>query len=128
VRSVSLYKYGFVTLFGHPDDLSTAEMLFTALLVHATKQMALSARAVRPWPRCLAGHPGRITGRTAPERQAPEMWPLSAAQRNASRPSYRRSFLLAYASRIGARLREAAASATDAAVESDRKFPAAGAG
>jgi hypothetical protein len=92
-RSVSLYEYGFVTLFGHPDDLSTVEMLFTALLVHATKQMTLSARA-------------------------PEMWPLGAGKRDASRPSYRRSFLLAYASRIGARLREAAASATDAAVES----------
>jgi hypothetical protein len=118
-RSVSLYKYGFVTLFGHPDDLSTAEMLFTALLVHATKQMALSARArqtVAPvaWPATRAASQDG----TAPERQAPEMWPLSAAQRNASRPSYRRSFLLAYASRIGARLREAAASATDAAVES----------
>jgi hypothetical protein len=84
-RSVSLYKYGFVTLFGHPDDLSTAEMLFTALLVHATKQMTR---------------------------------PLSAGKRDASRPSYRRSFLLAYASRIGARLREATTSATDAALES----------
>jgi hypothetical protein len=92
-RSVSLYEYGFVTLFGHPDDLSTVEMLFTALLVHATKQMTLSGRA-------------------------PEMWPPGAGKRDASRPSYRRSFLLAYASRIGARLREAAASATDAAVES----------
>jgi hypothetical protein len=84
-RSVSLYEYGFVTLFGHPDDLSTAEMLFTALLVHATKQMTR---------------------------------PLSAGKRDASRPSYRRSFLLAYASRIGARLREATTSATDAALES----------
>jgi hypothetical protein len=82
---VSLYEYGFVTLFGHPDDLSTAEMLFTALLVHATKQMTR---------------------------------PLSAGKRDASRPSYRRSFLLAYASRIGARLREATTSATDAALES----------
>jgi hypothetical protein len=81
-RSVSLYEYGFVTIFGHPDDLSATEMLFTALLVHATKWMTLSS-----------GAPG------------------------SSRPSYRRSFLLAYASRIGARLREAAASATDAAVE-----------
>ena len=118
-RSVSLYEYGFVTLFGHPDDLSAAEMLFTALLVHATKHMTLPARArltvaavARPIPRDTP------PDATAPDRQATEMGALSAAARDASRPSYRRSFLLAYASRIGARLREAAASATDAAVES----------
>jgi hypothetical protein len=118
-RSVSLYEYGFVTLFGHPDDLNTAEMLFTALLVHATKQMALSARARQT----VAPVAWRVTGDappegTVPDRQAPEIWPLSAGKRDASRPSYRRSFLLAYASRIGSRLREAAAAATDAAVES----------
>jgi hypothetical protein len=118
-RSVSLYEYGFVTLFGHPDDLSAAEMLFTALLVHATKHMTLPARArltvaavARPIPRDTP------PDATAPDRQATEMGALSTAARDASWPSYRRSFLLAYASRIGARLREAAASATGAAVES----------
>lgn len=86
-RSVSVYEYGLVTLFGHPDDLDTTEMLFTALLVHATKHMAIPAR------------PGM--GRRGPNR-----------------PAYRRSFLLAYATRIGGRLKEAAKAATEAAVES----------
>lgn len=84
-RSVSLYQYGFVTIFGHPDDLDTTEMLFTALLVHAIKHMTL--------PRQPVGS-------------------------NFSTRSYRSSFLLAYAHRIGARLRQAVAAATEDAVES----------
>lgn len=86
-RSVSLYEYGLLTIFGHPDDLDATEMLFTALLVHATKQMALPARS-------------------------------GLGKRGPSLPSYRRSFLIAYATRIGARLKEAATAATDAAVAS----------
>jgi hypothetical protein len=90
-RTVSLYEYGFVTLLGHPDDLTAAEMLFTALLVHATKQMML--------PLHLASTP-------------------ASSRANASRPSYRRSFLLSYANRIGARLSEAASAATEVALAS----------
>jgi len=90
-RSVSLYEYGFVTLLGHPDDLTATEMLFTALLVHATKQMML------------------------PLHQAPARGSSGAY---ASRPSYRRSFLLSYANRIGARLSEAASAATEVALGS----------
>ncbi|HUC12857.1 MAG TPA: DUF2786 domain-containing protein [Acidimicrobiales bacterium] len=119
-RTVSLYEYGFVTLFGHPDDLCTTEMLFTALLVHATRQMTLPARA-----RQTAARSARPTTRETPlgggsasDPQAPEIWLPDGGKRDSSRPSYRRSFLLAYASRIGARLREATSAATDVAVES----------
>lgn len=79
-RTVSVYDYGFVTVFGHPDDLNALDLLFTALLVHASKQMTLAV--------------------------------------GTARPSYRRSFLLAYASRVGERLRDAAAGAAAAAMAS----------
>jgi len=119
-RSVSLHEYGFVTLFGHADDLSTTEMLFTALLVHATNQMTLPARARQTVATVARPVTQEVTleGGTAPDPRASEIWLFGGGKRDTSRPSYRRSFLLAYASRIGARLREAATAATDAAVES----------
>jgi len=117
-RSVSLYDYGFVTLFGHPDDLTTTEMLFTALLVHATNQMTLPLRSPHGSGSALGkGSSSLGPAPTAEEAQAPASL-LSMAKRRASRPSYRRSFLVAYADRIGARLREVTSVATEAAVES----------
>jgi hypothetical protein len=96
-RSVADYELGMSTLFGTSDDLDTVEMLFTSLLVHATRQMAL--RATRPAKPSLGS--------------------------SARRPAYRRSFLLAYADRIGARLCEASLAATKAAVQDqgDRLLP-----
>jgi hypothetical protein len=76
-RSVVSFDLGMETVIGHRDDLAATELLFTALLLHATKHMA---------------------------------------QARTRRSSYRRSFLVAYATRIGDRLSEAAAAATLAAV------------
>jgi hypothetical protein len=104
-RSVSVYEYGFVTLFGHPDDLSVTEMLFTALLVHATKHMTLPLRSQGGQRTLLDG---------LPSDQVPE----APGRPRASCPSYRRSFLLSYAERIGHRFAEAASAATQAAVRS----------
>jgi Protein of unknown function (DUF2786) len=61
-RSVADYQLGMSTLFGAPDDLATVEMLFTSLLVHATRQMTLRAtdptgdlaRQERPGGECTA--------------------------------------------------------------------------
>jgi hypothetical protein len=87
-RAIADHELGMSTIFGHPDDLDAFEVLFTALLVHAAKHMRL---------------PLRKAGSLEAERS--------------KRPSYRRSFLIAYADRIGARLREASEAATRAAVE-----------
>jgi len=90
-RAVQDAAYGFVTLVGHPDDLAATELLFTALLAQATRQLADLGRA---------GSPGSY-GRGA----------------RARRPAFRRSFLMGFAARIGARLREAAVASTAAADE-----------
>lgn len=90
-RAVADHELGMSTVFGHPDDLDAFEMLFTALLVHAAKHMRLPLRS-----------PGSQGGGTA-ERS--------------KRPSYRRSFLIAYAERIGARLHEASEAATRAVMD-----------
>ena len=82
-RAVVSSDLGFVTLVGRPEDLDATELLFTSLLVHATDRMTAAARE--------AGSGAQAT--------------------RARRPSFRRSFLVAYANRIGARLREAADSA-----------------
>jgi len=74
VRSVWHGEVGMATVVGLPVDLEMAELLFTSLLVQATRAMT-------------------ETGRAGP-----------AASRSAS---FRRSFLLAYATRIGERLEEA---------------------
>jgi hypothetical protein len=74
VRSVWHEEVGMATVVGLPVDLELTELLFTSLLVQATRAMAETGRAGSP------------------------------AARSAS---FRRSFLLAYATRIGERLDEA---------------------
>ena len=74
VRSVWHEEVGMATVVGLPVDLELTELLFTSLLVQATRAMAETGRAG------------------------------SAAARSAS---FRRAFLLAYATRIGERLDEA---------------------
>lgn len=90
-RAVQDAAYGFVTLVGHPDDLAASELLFTALLAQATRQLADLGRA---------GSPGSYGGGA-----------------RARRPAFRRSFLMGFAARIGARLRAAAVASTAAADE-----------
>ncbi|HEV2369980.1 MAG TPA: DUF2786 domain-containing protein, partial [Acidimicrobiales bacterium] len=89
-RAIVSAELGFVTLVGRHEDLDATELLFTSLLVHATDRMTTAAQE--------AGS-GALATRSR-------------------RPSFRRSFLVAYANRIGARLREAAEAAL---AEADRE-------
>ena len=72
------HDFGLATVVGRAEDLELIEVLFTSLLMQATRLMT-----------------------TASSRTA----------------SFRRAFLLAYASRIGQRLREASRAATEAAAD-----------
>jgi hypothetical protein len=83
-RAVVDTEFGFSTVVGHPGDLDAADLLFTSLLVQATR---------------------RITALGNDQTYG----------RRSRKPSYRRSFLVAYAGRIGSRLREASEVATVAA-------------
>jgi hypothetical protein len=81
-RAVWSKVWGFATVFGAEDDLDTVELLYTSLMVQATRAM-------------VAGDPNQTL---APDRGRTR--------------SFRQSFLVAFAGRIGTRLREAAAAAT----------------
>lgn len=74
VRAVWLGDLGMATVVGLPVDLELTELLFTSLLVQATRAMTETGKA---------------------------------GSSHARSRSFRRSFLLAYASRIGERLAEA---------------------
>jgi len=92
-RAVWSRGLGFATVFGDEGDLDAVEVLYTSLLVQATRSMVVA----RP--------PGSgIGGGGAPSASATR--------------SFRQSFLVAYAHRIGDRLRQVAdATAADAAAE-----------
>lgn len=77
VKAIWDAEHTIVTIVGLPVDLELAEMLFTSLLVQATRSMT-EAGAVS-----------------------------SAGHRLDRSPSFRRAFLLAYAQRIGERLTDA---------------------
>ena len=79
-RAVWSKQWGFATLFGDEGDLDAVELLFTSLLVQATRAMVGESR-----PRAASA--GSIR-------------------------SFRHSFLVAFAHRIGDRLREAAEAVT----------------
>jgi hypothetical protein len=79
---------GFSTVFGAADDLDIVELLFTSLLCQAASAMT------------AAGSAG----------DGPE------ARRSRTR-SFRQSFFIGYATRIGARLRQATDSAVEDAAE-----------
>lgn len=85
-RAVWTRQWGFATVFGDEGDLDAVEMLFTSLLVQATRAMVAQPR-----------RPGASAGTTR---------------------SFRQSFLVAFARRVGLRLREAAEQVT--AEESER--------
>ena len=80
-RTVLMNEYDIAVLLGTPTNVDQTELLFTSLLIQATRAMA------------EAGDRG-----------------AGAFDRSAT---FRRSFLLAYATRIGERLREADRSTTD---------------
>ena len=77
VKAIWNDQLGIVTVVGLPVDLDLAEMLFTSLLVQATRAMTEAGAA------------------------------STGGQRLDRAPSFRRAFLLAYAQRIGERLTEA---------------------
>lgn len=77
VKAIWDDEHAVATVVGSPVDLELAEMLFTSLLVQATRAMTEA---------------GAVT---------------SAGHRLDRRPSFRRAFLLAYADRIGERLMDA---------------------
>ena len=85
-QTVSSEDYGFCSVIGFAVDLEIVEVLYTSLLVQATRAMT-AAGSIRD---------GSGRSRTR---------------------SFRQSFLVAFATRIGERLREASASATDQAGE-----------
>lgn len=85
-RAVVSSNLGFSTVIGHSADLEATELLFTSLLVQATRRIT-----------ALGSDPTHGS--------------------RSRRPSYRRSFFVAYAGRIGARLHDANESATTAADE-----------
>ncbi|HET6834240.1 MAG TPA: DUF2786 domain-containing protein [Acidimicrobiales bacterium] len=85
-RAVWSRGLGFATVFGDEGDLDAVEVLYTSLLVQATRAMVVA----------------RAPGPTAGLRDAPS----GSATR-----SFRQSFLVAYAYRIGDRLRQVAEAA-----------------
>ena len=90
--------FGWSTVFGADDDLDIVELLFTSLLCQATSAMAAAGSASAD----------------------------AAAATRARTKSFRQSFLVAYATRIGVRLHTANEAATGAAAEthgSERLLP-----
>lgn len=90
VRVVWDAHHGMATAVGMPVDLQLVEMLFTSLLVQATREMTHAGNA-------------RSTGSG-----------YQSGRLNRS-PSFRRAFLLAFAHRIGERLQQAGRRAGDEA-------------
>jgi len=88
---------GIATVFGAANDIDAVELLFASLLTQATAAMV----AATPHPATSPGLLLRGRGRRT-----------SGGNGGQSR-SFRQSFLVAYAVRIGERLQEAAASAAD---------------
>jgi len=85
-RAVVDPRIGFSTLVGHPEDLDATDLLFTSLLVQATRRIT-----------ALGSDP--------------------TFGRRSRKPSYRRTFFVAYSERIGTRLSETSEAATVAADE-----------
>ena len=81
-RAVWTRQWWFSTVFGDEGDLDAVELLYTSLLVQATRSMVAEPR------------------------------PQAARSSSGSTRSFRQSFLVAFARRIGERLAEAAESVT----------------
>jgi hypothetical protein len=87
VRVVWDDHHGMATMVGMAVDLELVEMLFTSLLVQATRALTEVGNKDTSTSGYRSGRPNRS-------------------------PSFRRAFLLAYANRIGERLRAAGENAT----------------
>jgi hypothetical protein len=120
------HRLGFVTLVGEAEDLDMTELLYTSLLVQATRQMTLVGKrsvdgeeSTRARLRLIVGDLKRLDARERVEPPgASELLAAVAvafSSRRERRPSFRRSFLVAFATRIGARLAESNRRATEAA-------------
>lgn len=123
-KTVWSNELGVSTVFGAPNDLDAVELLFTSLLTQATAAMTTAtpaspvpAPAGPAGPRGLAGFVNRHLGR------APGPGPRSGNGSQAR--TFRQSFLVAYAVRIGERLQEATNTAVDdaRAVHGDNVLP-----
>jgi Protein of unknown function (DUF2786) len=96
-RAVWTKQWGFSTVFGDEGDLDAVELLYTSLLVQAT--------------RAMVAEPSRRGG----------AWRRARAS---DTRSFRQSFLVAFAQRVGERLAQAAESVTaDAATQSAALVP-----
>jgi hypothetical protein len=122
-------ELGFVTVVGSVGDLEMTELLFTSLLVQATHQMTIAgattaaqAAAAREqvaatldFRAAVAEAPGGDevdVGAVVDRLQSFFAASITKRKRN---PSFRRSFLVAYATRIERRFGEAERNITDAA-------------
>jgi Protein of unknown function (DUF2786) len=90
---------GIATVFGAPNDIDAVELLFASLLTQATAAMV----AATPDPAAVPG--GLLLRRRGRGR--------GKGGNGGQSRSFRQSFLVAYAVRIGERLQEAAATAAD---------------
>ena len=93
VRVIWDDHHGMATAVGMAIDLQLVEMLFTSLLVQATRALTEAGNIRRDEPGYRSGRPNRS-------------------------PSFRRAFLYSYANRIGERLEESGARAGAAASSS----------
>lgn len=113
-------QLGFVTLVGSPGDIETTELLFMSLLVQATHQMTIAGtttpeETAAARERAAAGLRLLADGDIEPilgEREIVEVVDRLQSRLAASvtkrkrNPSFRRTFLVAYATRIAKRLTE----------------------
>jgi Protein of unknown function (DUF2786) len=100
-RAVWTRHWGFSTVFGDEGDLDAVELLYTSLLVQATRAMVSEPRASG-----VGRSAGRRGGRAGDTR------------------SFRQSFLVAFARRVGERLAQAAEAVTaDEATRSTALVP-----
>jgi hypothetical protein len=118
------HDYGFSAIVGQPEDVDLTELLFASLLVQATRQMTVvgtSAEAIEAvaagrarelcagWEASGGGPPAGVTEETLHRTIA------GLLLRDRRTPSFRRSFLVAYAKRIEQRLAALRREATAAA-------------
>lgn len=131
-RTVWSKELGFGTVFGFEDDLDTVELLYTSLLVQATTAMVAAGTgsagtgSVGTASAGAAGY-GAVragsAGNGAMGAPSAVSWGRPGAHKRSR--SFRQSFLVGFAVRIGERLREAARATVDEAVvdHGDRLLP-----
>jgi hypothetical protein len=132
-KSVWSGELGVSTVFGAPNDLDAVELLFASLLTQATAAMVTSTptrpaaptRSTPParpsLPATGLGRLARFANRTLAHLGGSSSSPAGEGGRprtgnGAGARSFRQSFLVAYAVRIGERLQEATNVAVDDAV------------